>query len=91
METRDQRGKAEEWCQEALPPKSREDEDILADFWWRQEEGSKMKKLDSWEIFQEIGSPTYSEKLGRNIMFKGYFGKFSFYKVEEHSKRYWSI
>ena len=45
-----------------------------------------MKKLDSWEIFKEIGSPTYSEKLGRNIKFEGYFGKVSFYKFEEDSK-----
>ena len=72
METRDQRGKAEEWCQEALPLKSRENEDILAEFWGRHEEGSKKEMLDSWEIFQEIGSPTYLKKLGRNIKLDRY-------------------
>ena len=50
-----------------------------------------MKKLDSWEIFQEIDSPTYLERLARNIKLEGYFGKVSSYKVEEDSKPYESI
>ena len=75
METRNQRGKTEEWCQEALPLKSGENKDILAEFWERHEEGSKKKKLDSWEIFQEIGSLTYLERLARNLKLEGYFGK----------------
>ena len=82
METWDQRGKVEKWCQEALPPKSQENDDILAEFWGRHKEGSKKKKLDSWEIFQEIGNPTYSERLARNLKLEGYFWKVVFYKVE---------
>ena len=35
---------------------SRENEDILAEFWGRQEEGSKKKKLDSWEIFRKLAA-----------------------------------
>ena len=40
-----------------------------------------MKKLDSWEIFQEIDSPTYLEILARNINLEGYFGKVSYIKL----------
>ena len=47
-----------------------------------------MKKLDSWEIFQEIGSPTYLERFGRNIKLEGYFWNVIFYKVEKDSKPY---
>ena len=68
--------------------KSWENEDILAEFWGRHEEGSKKEMLDSWEIFQEIGSSTYLKRLARNIKLEGYFGKVSFYKVEEGSKPY---
>ena len=63
METQDQRVKVEKWCQEALPPKSRENENILDEFRGRHEKGSKKKKLDSWEISQEIRKPTYLERL----------------------------
>ena len=41
-----------------------------------------MKKLDSWEIFQEIDSPTYLERLARNIKLEGYFGKVSSIKLK---------
>ena len=41
--------------------------------------------------FQEIDSPTYLERLAQNIKLEGYFGKVSFYKVEEDSKPYESI
>ena len=47
--------------------------------------------LDFWEIFQEIGSPIYSERLARNLKLEGYFEKVLFYKVEKDSKPYWSI
>ena len=47
--------------------------------------------LDSWEIFQEIDSLTYLERLARNIKLEGYFRKVSCYKVEEDSKPYESI
>ena len=63
-------------------------EDILAEFWGRHEEGRKKKKLDSWEIFQEIGSLTYLERLARNLKLEGYFWKVFFYKVKEDSKPY---
>ena len=38
----DQKGKVEEWCHEALPLKSQENEEALAEFWWRHE-GSRKK------------------------------------------------
>ena len=91
MKTRDQRGKYEKWCQEALPLKSRGNKDILAEFKGRREEASKKKKLDFWENFQEIGSLTYLERLARNLKLEGYFGKVVFYKVEKDSKPYWYI
>ena len=33
MKTRDQRGKIEKLCHEALPPKSQENEEVLVEFW----------------------------------------------------------
>ena len=60
----------------------------MAEFWERQEEGSKKKKLDSWEIFQEIGCSAYSKILAQNLRLEGYFEKVFFYKVEEDSKHY---
>ena len=51
METQDQIGKAKECCHEDLPLKSQENKEVLVEFWWRQEEGSKMKMLNSLEKF----------------------------------------
>ena len=38
--------------------------------------------LDSWEIFKEIGSPTYLERLAQKIKLEGYFEKFYSVKLK---------
>ena len=49
------------------------------------------KKFKTCEIFQEIGSSTYLEKLALSIKLEGYFRKVIPCKVDYDSKPYESI